>query len=46
MTLNKRPTLNRMRDLLGVVPKVTLSDGVRLVCRRVQERLRAGERPS
>jgi nucleoside-diphosphate-sugar epimerase len=46
MTLNKRPTLNRMRDLLGVVPKVTLPDGVRLVCRRVQERLRAGERPS
>jgi nucleoside-diphosphate-sugar epimerase len=46
MTLNKRPTLNRMRDLLGAVPKVTLNDGVRLVCRRVQERLRAGERPS
>ena len=46
MTLVKRPTLDRMRDLLGVVPKVSLDDGVRLVCRRVQERLRAGERPS
>lgn len=46
MTLSKRPSLNRMRDLLGVVPKVSLADGVRLVCRRVQDRLRAGERPS
>jgi nucleoside-diphosphate-sugar epimerase len=46
MTLSKRPSLNRMRDLLGVVPKVSLPDGVRLVCRRVQERLRSGERPS
>lgn len=46
MTLSKRPSLTRMRDLLGVVPNVSLQDGVRLVCRRVQERLRAGERPS
>lgn len=46
MTLKKRPSLDRMRDLLGVVPKVSLPDGVRLVTRRVQERLKSGERPS
>ena len=46
MTLVKRPCLDRMRELLGVVPQVSLQDGVRRVCRRVQERLRAGERPS
>ena len=46
MTLKKRPSLHRMRDLLGVVPQVGLPEGVRLVCRRVQERLQAGERPS
>lgn len=44
MTLIKRPSLTRMRDLLGVVPTVSLDDGVRLVCRRVQERLRAEAR--
>lgn len=41
MTLVKRPTLDRMRERLGVVPRVSLRDGVRLVCRRVQERLKA-----
>ncbi len=46
MTLIKRPTLDRMRDLLGVVPTVTLDEGVRRVCARVQERLRRDERPS
>lgn len=46
MTLIKRPTLDRMRDLLGIVPTVALDDGVRRVCARVQERLRGGERPS
>ena len=46
MTLHKRPTLDRMRDLLGVIPQVSLNDGVRLVCTRVVERLRAGERPA
>jgi len=45
MTAVKRPSLDRMRDLLGVVPSVTLADGVRRVCRRIQERLAAGERP-
>jgi hypothetical protein len=34
-----------MRDLLHVTPVVSLADGVRLVCARVQERLNAGERP-
>lgn len=44
MTLVKRPTLERQREILGVVPRVSLAEGVRLVCRRVQERVRAGER--
>lgn len=46
MTLVKRPTLERMRDRLRVVPRVSLQDGVRRVCRQVRERLEAGERPS
>lgn len=46
MTLRKRPLLDRMRDLLGVVPEVSLEEGVGRVCGRVLERLRAGERPS
>jgi nucleoside-diphosphate-sugar epimerase len=46
MTLVKRPTLERMQQLLGVTPKVSVQDGVGLVCARVQERLKAGERPS
>jgi nucleoside-diphosphate-sugar epimerase len=45
MTLIKRPTLDRMRTLLGVTPEVSVHDGVRLVCARVQERIRAGEVP-
>lgn len=40
MTLAKRPTLERQRDLLGVVPKVGLEEGVRRVCGRTVERLR------
>ncbi len=39
MTLAKRPTLDRQRDLLGVVPKVTLEEGVARVCKRTLERL-------
>jgi nucleoside-diphosphate-sugar epimerase len=45
MTLVKRPSLDRMRDLLGVEPAMSLANGVRLVCARVQARLKAGERP-
>lgn len=40
MTLAKRPTLDRQRDLLGVVPAVGLEEGVDRVCRRVVERLK------
>ena len=43
MTPVKRPALDRQRDLLGVVPKISLDEGVRRVCRRVRERLVAGE---
>lgn len=46
MTLVKRPTLERMQTLLGVTPRVAVKDGVGLVCARVQERLKTGERPS
>ena len=45
MTLVKRPLLERQRDILGVEPKVTLEAGVGLVCRRIRERLAAGESP-
>jgi nucleoside-diphosphate-sugar epimerase len=45
MTLRKRPVLNRMRDLLGVTPRVSLDEGVRLVCAKVAARVHAGERP-
>jgi len=45
MTAVKRPSLNRMRTLLGVTPTVALDQGIRLVCQRVKERLAAGERP-
>ena len=43
MTPVKRPLLDRQRELLGIVPKVSLDEGVRRVCRRVRERLAAGE---
>jgi len=39
MTLRKNPTLLRQAEILGVVPSVGLEDGVKLVCRRVRERL-------
>ena len=39
MTLVKNPTLERQRTILGVTPKVSLEEGVDLVCRRIQERL-------
>jgi nucleoside-diphosphate-sugar epimerase len=34
MTLIKRPTLDRQRDLLGFVPCISLDEGVRRVCDR------------
>ena len=43
MTLVKKPMLNRQRDILGVVPQVSLSEGVKRVCRRIKERLAVGE---
>jgi hypothetical protein len=46
MTLVKRPTLERMRTLLGVTPSVSLAEGVERVCARVLQRLATGERPS
>jgi len=43
MTLKKNPTLDRQRDILGVVPEVSIEDGVHRVCMRVRERLQEGE---
>lgn len=44
MTLVKRPMLKRQEEILGIVPRVSLEEGVDRVCRRIQERIRAGER--
>jgi nucleoside-diphosphate-sugar epimerase len=43
MTPVKRPLLDRQRDILGVAPQVSLAEGIRLVCKRIRERLKAGE---
>lgn len=40
MTRAKCPTLTRQEKLLGVVPTVSLEEGVKLVCDRVAKRLR------
>ena len=45
MTLVKRPALARQFSILGVVPKVSLREGVGRVCRRIVDRIDAGERP-
>ncbi len=39
MTLVKNPSLERQQQLLGVVPQVSLEEGVARVCKRVRERL-------
>ena len=44
MTLRKKPTLERQREILGMEPEVSLEEGVERVCRRIPERLAAGER--
>jgi nucleoside-diphosphate-sugar epimerase len=42
MTLVKKPSTKRMNELLGVVPSVPLSKGVKLVCDKVKEKLANG----
>lgn len=44
MTLIKKPMLDRQRDILGIIPKVSLDEGVKIVCRRVEKRLIADGR--
>ena len=39
MTASKVPTLDRQRDVLGVVPAVSFDDGVRRVCDTVRTRV-------
>jgi nucleoside-diphosphate-sugar epimerase len=43
MTLIKRPTLERQKSILGVVPKISPAEGVKLVCSRVRQRIAVGE---
>ncbi|TAK34601.1 MAG: NAD(P)-dependent oxidoreductase [Saprospiraceae bacterium] len=43
MTLVKNPSLDRQRDILGIIPQVSLLDGVKRVCARIRERILAGE---
>ena len=42
MTLVKRPSLDRQRDLLGVVPTVSLDEGIDRVCSLMIERVTHG----
>jgi nucleoside-diphosphate-sugar epimerase len=44
MTLVKNPDLARMRELLGVVPAVSLEEGVRRVCTKMASRVDADTR--
>ena len=43
MTLGKRPTLERQKYILDVVPQVSLEEGVKRVCKRIPERIASGE---
>lgn len=43
MTAVKKPTLDRMMVTLGVVPKVSLEEGVDRLCKRIKERIADGE---
>ena len=42
MTPVKRPVLSRQHDVLGIIPAVSLDEGVRRVCTRVRERINSG----
>jgi len=44
MTLRKYPSLERQEKLLGVIPAVSLEDGVKLVCSKMRSRLGINER--
>ncbi len=39
MTLTKRPTLDRMENILGVKAEVSMEEGVKLVCEKIKERV-------
>ena len=43
MTLKKYPLLERQREVLGIEPAISLEEGVGHVCRRISERIAAGE---
>jgi nucleoside-diphosphate-sugar epimerase len=42
MTLIKKPNTDKMNNLLGVLPSVSLEQGVRLVCEKVLEKIKNG----
>ena len=39
MTLLKNPRLERQRNLLGIEPKVSLAEGIKMVCQSIKRRL-------
>ena len=44
MTLRKIPVLERQQRVLGIVPTISLEEGVQRVCKRIPERIAAGEK--
>ena len=46
MTGVKNPVLEKQQTLLGIVPEITLEEGLKRVCLRVKDRIQAGELPS
>lgn len=42
MTLIKKPNTKRMNELLGIRPSLDLSEGVKLVCEKVVEKIKNG----
>lgn len=39
MTAIKRPTLERQKNILGIIPRVSLEEGVDRVCAKIKERI-------
>ena len=41
MTLIKRPLLEKQKEILGILPKVSLEEGIGLVCNRIRARIKS-----
>ena len=37
MTLSKNPKLDKQKNILGITPKVSFDDGIKLVCDKVKQ---------